>query len=195
MPDIYEKTPYIGRITFLGHVTDRDAGPGATPLETADLGWEGILGEAHGGINRRACSRVATLHPKGTEIRNTRQVTLLSAEEIAATAAEMEVDHLDPALMGASIVVAGIPDLSYLPPGARLQAANGATLVIEMVNHPCTITGKSIESGYAGKGPAYKPAARDRRGVTGWVERPGTLALGDQLHLFIPAQRAWAPNG
>lgn len=195
MPDIYEKTPYVGRITYLGCVTDRAQGPASDSLEAATLTMEGITGESHGGINRKACSRVSTLHAQGTEIRNTRQLTVLSAEEIAATAAEMGVDDLDPALMGASIVVEGIPDLSYLPPAARLQADGGATIVVEMVNHPCTITGKSLDAQHPGKGPAYKPAAMDRRGVVAWVERPGALALGDRLSLIVPTQRAWQPEG
>ncbi|HBZ45069.1 MAG TPA: sulfurase [Maritimibacter sp.] len=195
MPDIYRKTPYVGRITYLGVVADRAAGPAAQALDAASLTWEGITGESHGGLTRRACVRVGTLHPEGTEIRNTRQLTVLSAEEIAATAEEMGVGDLDPGYMGASIVVYGIPDLSYLPPSSRLQADSGATIVVEMVNHPCTVTGKSVDAEHPGKGPAYKPAAKDRRGVVAWVERPGALAVGDRLSLVVPAQRSWRPEG
>jgi hypothetical protein len=44
-----------------------------------------------------------------------------------------------------------------------------------------------------GFGKSFKAAARDRRGVTGWVEREGTLALGERLRLHIPDQRPWSP--
>ncbi|MBV7378288.1 MOSC domain-containing protein [Maritimibacter dapengensis] len=195
MPDIYERTPHIGRITFLGRVTNRSAGPASEPLETARLTWEGIEGESHGGLTRRACIRVSTLHPEAVEIRNTRQLTILSAEEIAETARELGMDVLDPALMGASIVIEGIPDLTYLPPSARLQTAGGATMVVDGVNHPCVITGKSVEAAHPGKGVGYKPAAMHRRGVVAWAERPGELALGDEVTLTVPKQRAWAPLG
>jgi hypothetical protein len=46
-----------------------------------------------------------------------------------------------------------------------------------------------------GQGRAFKEAARDRRGVTAWVEREGRLALGEGLRLHVPGQRAWAPGG
>ena len=32
-------------------------------------------------------------------------------------------------------------------------------------------------------------------GVTAWVERPGTLAVGDAMTLFVPDQRGWQPEG
>ncbi|MFM7445122.1 MAG: sulfurase, partial [Tabrizicola sp.] len=40
----------------------------------------------------------------------------------------------------------------------------------------------------------FKTAAHGKRGITAWVERPGTLRLGDMLRLHIPAQRGWRPG-
>ena len=62
-----------------------------------------------------------------------------------------------------------------------------------MENRPCNLPGREIEAEAPGHGKAFKAAAQNRRGVTAWVERPGSLALGDSLTLFIPDQRAWAP--
>lgn len=183
-----------GRVVWLGRVTDRDETLRAAALQVARLDWAGIDGEAHGGRTRPACSRVSALHPEGTEIANTRQLSVLSAEELAETAAAMGLDALDPALVGASLVVEGLPDLTHLPPSSRLQGPDGVTLVVDMENRACHYPGREIDAEAPGFGARYKAAATGRRGITAWVERPGTLRLGDPLRLFIPDQRAWAPR-
>lgn len=184
-----------GRVAWLGTVPDRDA---ALPSAVADrlvLGFDGPQGEAHAGLTRPSCSRVTMLYPRETEIRNVRQVTIVSAEELAAIAAEMGLPSLDPRLLGATVAVEGIPDFTHVPPSSRLQGPGGATLVVDMENLPCTLVSREIEAVHPGFGKRWKPAAMGRRGVTAWVERPGTLSVGDSVTLFVPAQRAWAPGG
>lgn len=85
----------------------------------------------------------------------------------------------------------GLPDFTYLPPGSRLQAPGGATIVIEMENRPCLLPAKVIEAAMPGFGRKFKPAATGRRGVTAWVERVGTVALGERMQLSVPDQRGW----
>ena len=70
---------------------------------------------------------------------------------------------------------------------------SGATLVIDMENQPCQYPAREIEADHPGYGKGFLPAARERRGVTAWVERPGAVAVGDTVALFVPTQRAWAP--
>lgn len=180
-------------IVWLGRVPDREAGLASVPVEAVALTFAGVEGEAHGGLTRAACSRVSAQHPRGTPIRNVRQLSVISAEELASIAAAMGVDALDPAWLGASMVVKGIADFSHVPPSSRLQGDSGATLVIDMENRPCIFPGQVIEAALPGKGAAFKTAARGRRGVTAWVEREGTLRLGDALRLHVPDQPAWAP--
>lgn len=184
-------TEFTARITWLG-VVPKDAGLRAVAQDSLELAFAGPVGEAHSGITRPACSRVSAQHPKGTEIANVRQLSVLSAEEIAATAAEMGMETLDPGLLGTSLVIEGIPDFTHVPPSSRLQGPDGATLIIDMENRPCIFPGREIEQDHAGHGTRFKAAAADRRGVTAWVERPGTLRIGDSLRLHIPDQRAWA---
>ncbi|MDJ1006938.1 MAG: sulfurase [Paracoccaceae bacterium] len=186
-----EKLDLTGEIVWLGRTTDRDATLRSTPISGATLSFAGLPGEDHAGETRRSCSRVAHLYDRGTDIRNTRQLSVLSEEELVATAAEMGVERLDPADVGASMVVRGIPDFTHLPPSTRLQAPSGATLVVDMENRPCHLPAKVIDETAPGKGAAFKAAARNRRGVTAWVERPGEIAIGDPLRLFVPAQPAW----
>lgn len=186
------KTAFTGTITWLGTVPDRHAALPSAACETLTLTFAGPEGEAHGGLTRRSCSRVMAQYPRGTTIRNVRQLSVLGAEDLAAIAQEMGLARLDPALVGATLVIAGIPDFSHLPPSSRLQGASGASLVVDMENRPCTLPAKPIEAAHAGFGARFKPAAAGRRGVTAWVEREGTLTLGETVTLHIPDQPVWA---
>ncbi len=186
-------TRFTGRITWLGIVADRDAVLESAARVLLTAGFAGPEGEAHGGLTRPSCSRVLGQYPRDTEIRNTRQFTLLSAEELAETAAEMGLEALDPALLGATMVISGIPDFSHLPPSSRLQGeTGGATLVVDMNNRPCTLPARPIENRHPGHGKRFKPAAAGRRGITAWVEREGSFALGEVVRLHIPDQPVWA---
>ena len=184
-------TRFTGRIEWLGRVPP-GTGLRAEALSEVRLTFAGIEGEAHGGLTRASCSRVTAQHPKGTEIRNVRQLSVLSAEELTQIAAEMGLGELAPEWLGASMIVSGIPDLTHVPPGARLQGPDGACIGIDMENRPCVLPGREIERERAGYGRAFKAAAEGRRGVTAWVEREGVLRVGDAVRLHVPDQRAWS---
>ena len=184
-----------GQIVWLGHVPDREAALASTAQDEMALSFAGPAGEDHGGLTRPSCSRVISQYPRGTEIKNTRQLSVVSAEELAQIAEEMGVDTLDPWLVGATMVLSGIPDFSHLPPSSRLQIANGATLTVDMQNRPCHLPAAEIDVLHPGKGRAFKGAARGLRGVTAWVEREGTARVGDSVTVHVPDQRAWAYTG
>lgn len=185
-------TEYHGRITWLGRVAERETTLAAEPLDAVDVTFAGVAGEDHAGLTRPSCSRVISQHPRGTEIRNTRQFSLLSVEELTAIATTMGIAGIDPAWLGASLVIEGIPDLSHLQPSSRLQGPDGVTLVVDMENRPCHLPAKVIEAHAPGFGAKFKRAALGRRGVTAWVEREGRLALGQMLRLHIPDQPVWS---
>lgn len=189
-----KKTEYVGRIMWLGIVPDRTAALASVPMAEMVARFSGPEGEAHGGVTRPSCSRVVAQYAKGTEIRNTRQFAVLSAEELTAIAKKMGVVALDPALVGATMVIEGIPDFTHLPPSARLQSQSGASLVVDMENRPCSLPARPIEARHEGKGAAFKTAAKGRRGITAWVEREGVFRVGDTMTLHIPDQRAWRPD-
>ena len=187
-------TFHTGRIVWLGTqatpVEDKVIRGG--PVAEMPLGFAGYAGEIHAGLTRPSCSRVLKQHPRGTEIRNVRQLTLVSAEEMAEVAADLGLAAVDYGWLGASVVVEGIPDFTHLPPSSRLQGPDGVTLVVDMENLPCQQVAITIEKDRPGHGKGFKAAAKGKRGVTAWVERPGLLRLGDVLRLHVPAQRAWA---
>jgi hypothetical protein len=185
-------TTFTGKITYLGRVLAQPAVLASHPISEVFASFAGVAGEVHAGLTRASCSRVLAQYPRGTEIRNVRQFSVLSAEDMAEIAARMGIASLDPALLGASMVIAGIPDFTHLPPSSRLQFDGGATLVVDMENRPCTLPAKGIEAAHPGFGAKFKPAAQGRRGVTAWVEREGALRVGMGVTLHVPDQRVWA---
>ena len=186
-------TEITGEVVWIGQVADRDASLKSVALNEAQLTFAGIPGEAHSGLTRPSCSRVTKQYPKGTEIRNTRQLSILSEEELTAIATACGLDALDPASVGATMVVRGIPDFTHLPPSSRLQFPDGSTLVVDMVNRPCNLPAKVINMDNPGAGNLFKAAAKGRRGLTAWVEREGQVQVGDSVRLHVPDQRPWQP--
>ncbi len=187
-------TDMIATVTWLGALRSDDrTALMSDPAHNFDLTFDGIVGAFHAGLTRPSCSRVSSQYPKGTPIKNERQLSIVSEEELAEIAAIMGVDSIDPARLGATMVVRGIPDFTHVPPSSRLQAPSGATVVVDMENRPCIFPAKSLEVSHPGKGKEFKPAAAEKRGVTAWVAAEGRVVVGDTLTLHIPDQRAWAP--
>ncbi|AZL58407.1 MOSC domain-containing protein [Tabrizicola piscis] len=187
-------TPYSARVVWLGTqaVPVEKLVIRSGPVTEMPLTFAGYAGEVHAGLTRPSCSRVLKQHPRNTEIRNVRQLAVVSAEEMAEVAATMGLEAMDYAWVGASLVVEGIPDFTHLPPSSRLQGPDGVTLVIDMENLPCQEPAVTIDKVLPGMGKGFKRAAAGKRGVTAWVEREGVLRLGDVLVLHVPQQRGWA---
>lgn len=190
-------TEFYGEIVWLG-VSPNPEGEGSlrsVGRDALELGFDGPGGEIrHAGRTRLSCSRVLSQHERGTEIANVRQLSIVSQEELDEIAQECGLDTINPEWVGATVVLKGLPDFTHVPPSSRLQVPNGTTIVIDMENRPCILPGREIEKEHPEVGAKFKPAARDRRGVTAWVERPGVLELGQKVRLHIPEQRSWQPS-
>ena len=190
---ILRPTGLGGRVVWIGRVTDRAASLRSQPAEEVAMTFEGIEGESHSGLVRLSCARVTGQYPKGTPIRNSRQISIVSTEEMAAVAAAMDLPAIRPEWLGANLVVEGLPELTLVPPSARLVFAGGAALVVDMENAPCQFPAREIEREHPGRGAAFRGAAGNRRGVTAWVEREGLVALGEAFRLHVPPQRRIGP--
>lgn len=184
-------TSFFADIRWLGRVPDGPDLP-SIPLSEMALSFDGLAGEKHAGRTRPSCSRVTRQHARGTQIANVRQICIVSEEELQSIAHAIGLDRITPEWLGASIVVSGLPEFTYVPPSSRLQGPDGCTLVVDMENRPCHLPGREIEKQHPGLGKRFKEAAQGRRGVTAWVERPGILRCGDRLRLHVPDQPAWS---
>lgn len=190
---VFKETEFVAEVVWLGHVSAARDSIRAAAVEALDLTYEGIVGGRHAGALRPSCSRVMNVHPRYTEIRNTRQLSILSEEEMAGIAETLGLETLDPQWLGANIVLRGVPDFSHITPSARLQGADGVTITVDMENRPCQFPAREIETDMPGHGKAFRSAAEGRRGVVAWVERQGRIALGDRLKVFVPDQPSWQP--
>jgi len=152
-------------------------------LQRVEVTFEGMAGDVHAGLLRSADSRTP-FYPRGTRIRNARQVSLVSTEDLAETAAELGVAELLPEWLGANVLAAGIPHFSLLPSGTRLFFQSGAVLIVYEENNPCKGPGRILQEKYPERpelAAAFVNAARHRRGVVGWVELPGAICTGDRV--------------
>ncbi|MEL6290079.1 MAG: sulfurase [Pseudomonadota bacterium] len=162
-------------------------------VDRVEVSFDGFVGEDHGGPTRPSCSRVLRQYPKrGTEIRNARQVSIVSPDELAKIALAMGIARVEPEWIGANLALDGIPDLSQLPPSSRLIFEGGTSLVVDIENGPCRFPGEIIDRHVPGKGAAFPRKAKGLRGVVGWVERPGAISLGERCRLHCPPQRIYA---
>jgi MOSC domain-containing protein YiiM len=160
-------------------------------IASVDVTYTGFDGESHSGLVRASCVRVRGQYAEGTEIRNTRQISIVSAEELALIAESMGIDTLQPEWVGANLLVSGIPNFSKIPPSTRMIFASGASLVVDLENSPCKYPGDIIERHHPGKGELFTKASYGRRGVTAWVEREGRITTGEEIKLHIPPQRIY----
>lgn len=172
------------RVAWLG-IADTPGRFVTRPLEVLPLTWAGLEGDRHAGLTLQAGSRQRHV-PRGTVLRNTRQLSVLSVEELAATAAALGVPRLEPAWLGANVVLEGAPALTAMAPSTRLVFDSGAVLVVDGDNAPCKSAGREVAAGLgaeAALAERFVAAATGRRGLVAWVERPGSVRVGDGVTL------------
>lgn len=186
-------TGISGSVTGLYINPDRDSSLETAHRDRVAVTYEGFEGEAHGGLTRPSCSRVKLQYERGTEIRNTRQITILGTDELSAVAQEIGLDRIAPEWVGANMMLEGIPALTQLPPSSRLIFEGGVSLVVDMENGPCRFAAEQIAQHRPEAGMKFAKAADGRRGVTAWVEKTGEIAVGETCRLHIPPQRIYEP--
>jgi hypothetical protein len=189
----HKKLDQTGVVKTLLLCSDNSLSIESDSIAQIEVGFEGFPREVHSGLTRKACSRFPYLYPPGTEIRNTRQLTLISSEELSDIARDMDIDQILPGWLGANLEISGIPNLTLLPPSTRLVFESNLTLVVDLENRPCAHPAMIINQHYPDQGRRFVAHALNRRGVTAWVEREGRLSVGDKVEIFIPAQKPY-PN-
>ncbi|RWB07045.1 MAG: MOSC domain-containing protein [Mesorhizobium sp.] len=162
------------------------------PVDELLLDFDGIAGDFHAGPTRRSGGR-EPWYPRGTEMRNERQLSIVAADELAVVAQRMGLAEIRPEWIGANLVIEGVPNLSMLPAGTLLFFKGGVTIKVDAQNGPCRIAGRSIAEN-AGMADVeagallFPKMAKRLRGVVAWVEKPGTVRDGEEISVRVPEQ-------
>ena len=146
-PELFSRRQIVPARKLKGRVADVLKASGrdfvSTPVEALELTYDGIAGDFHAGQTRASGSR-EPWYKRGTEMRNERQLSILSREELATIADAMGIVKLEPGWIGANVVLDGIPEMTFLPARTLLFFEGGVTLRIDGHNGPCRIAGGEI---------------------------------------------------
>lgn len=159
-------------------------------LEKLDLGFQGIEGDRHAGFTRLSGGR-EPWYPRGTEMCNERQISILSPEELALVAARMEIAELKSEWIGGNITLSGIPNLTQVPPRTRLVFEGGVVIRVDGENAPCRFAGGAIAANYPerdGLDLLFPKKAQRLRGLVGYIEKPGAIVAGEGVSAHVPEQ-------
>ena len=162
------------------------------PGEEHRRGGAGVEGDFHAGATRRSGGR-EPWYPRGTEMRNERQLSLVAADELVIVAERMGIEELRPEWIGANLLIEGVPHLSMLPAGSLLFFKGGVTIKVDAQNKPCRIAGQSIAEhvGAADQEATallFPKMAKRLRGLVAWVEKPGVIRAGEDISVRVPEQ-------
>ena len=167
--------------------------------EHLDFTLEGIRGDRHFGHETKSGGRGTTLYQKGTTVRNNRQWSAISPEEVDEIARNLDVGKgLTPELLGINLLLAGINGLSKLPPMTYMVFSpyhdfqpgrpEDVTLVVYGQAMPCIIAGRALVKplGDTSLEQRFPKAALGQRGTTGWVEHGGIIRSGYNGWILTP---------
>lgn len=175
------------------------------PVDVLPLTYDGIRGDFHAGLTRASGGR-EPWYKRGTQMRNERQVSILSVEELDEIRQGMGADRLEAGWIGANLVLEGIASLSYLPPRTLLFFDGGVTLRVDGYNAPCRFAGGMVAK-HLGVDPegreyrdtdmalTFKNAADMKRGLVAWVEREGEIRPGEGVTARIWEQWIYPVQG
>lgn len=182
-----------GRLTWVGWA------PGETFVSTAadvlTLTYAGIPGDLHSGLVRQSGAR-EPWYRRGTPMRNERQLSILSREELDEMAETLGIAELPPEWIGGNLVIKGVAELSRLPPRTILMFPSGAAVRIDGDNGPCRLSGRSIAEHFPERPKLefeFVQAAKHKRGLVGWVEREGEIRSGDEVKIRVWEQALYSP--
>jgi len=158
-------------------------------VDALELTYGGIKGDYHEGLTRNSGGR-EPWYKRGTEMKNERQLSILSEEELKEIAHGMGIEKLDGGWVGANLVMEGIPSLSYLPSRTLLMFEGGVTLRVDGYNAPCRYAGGEIARATGSEvedltrtdvALDFVKQAHMKRGLVAWVEREGVIRAGEKF--------------
>ncbi|UGY09258.1 MOSC domain-containing protein [Phyllobacterium pellucidum] len=194
-PEILPARKLSGRVSGL---FEARAGDFVTaPSAEIRVTFDGIVGDFHAGPTRKSGGR-EPWYPRGTEMRNERQLSILAPDELVQVAAGMGLAELRAEWIGGNMLIDGIPSLSMLPPRTLIFFEGGVTLKVDGQNAPCKIAGRSIgehagTTDHTATALDFVRVSRRMRGIVAWVEKPGTIGNGEKVDVRIPEQWIYRP--
>ena len=84
-------------------------------VDLLDLDWGGPVGDRHHGETMSSDTRQSSVFPRGTTIRNHRQLSLVDIAELAQIADALGIPRIDPGTIAENITTEGIEELTALP--------------------------------------------------------------------------------
>lgn len=166
-----------------------------TATNSLNLTFDGVPGDVHAGTTRKSGGR-EPWYPRGTEMRNERQLSLLAPDELRMIARRLSIPELKTEWIGGNLLLEGIANFTMLPPRTMLFFEGGVTIKIDGDNAPCRIAGRSIADQFEGRADIelnFPKQAEQLRGLVGWVEKPGTINLEEAFEARIPPQWIYKP--
>jgi hypothetical protein len=155
-------------------------------IPQTEIDLAGIPGDRHYGLTRYAGAR-EPMYPKGAEIRNRRQLSIVSIEECHLIAQSLGLEVVLPEWLGANLLLSGLPNLTLLPCGTRLMFPSGACLICEGENTPCRYPAKVLQKLHPQHPNVLKNfvrVAQKRRGIICSVERSGEICQSDTIQIL-----------
>ena len=167
-------------------------------VDALDLGFDGIAGDHHAGLTRESGGR-EPWYPRGTEMKNERQVSIVAEDELDAVATDLGIEQVKPEWIGANMAIEGIATLSMVPPRTLMFFEGGVTLKIDGQNAPCRLAGRSVAemagvSDIEAMALRFPIVAKRKRGLVAWVEKPGRIETGEAVRFQIPEQWIYEPS-
>ncbi len=169
------------------------------PRDALTINWDGIENERHAGVTRPS-SGLEPWYQRGTTMRNYRQISLISVEDLSNIATTLNLPKIEAGWLGNQIVIEGIADLSLLPPRTILFFEGGVSLRVDGYNAPCRFAGKSVAIRYPERDQTaleldFVKAGQQKRGLVAMVERPGTITAGEQVTARLWERWLYDPQG
>lgn len=176
--------------SVVGVLCGSDEAFASVPTDRLEVNMDGLVGDRHQGATRKA-SVLEPWYPRGSQMKNDRQLTIVSPRDLKAIAAGMEIDQVKAEWLAANLVLDGIPSLSMLPPGAILIFEGGASLRVRGQNPPCRNVGNEIGRHHPDRTDfdiLFPKVAKRLRGLLAYVEKPGVIQPGEAVTVRIPEQ-------
>ncbi len=140
---------------------------------------EGLDGDRHGGFTKPADARDPGIK-RGTPVRNWRQWSAVSVEDLEIIAKNLSIPHVKPEWLMANICFSGMDNFTQMARGAKILFPSGAILHVEAENEPCLGPGKKIQHHFKQVSAGQFPkAAMGLRGIVGVVYCAGDINVGD----------------